>query len=121
MLIDKTPDQLRFNFALWTSQSVAFAIKEQFNITLGDRSVRRYLASWGYTPQRPIRRAHEQNNEAVKIWMDTEYPAIKERAKKEKAESIGAMKLAQKPVNTGQEDMHQKARRQNSGPLQIKG
>ncbi len=66
LLIDKTPDQLRFNFALWTSQAVAMAIKEQFNITLGDRSVRRYLASWGYTPQRPIRRAYEQDNEAVK-------------------------------------------------------
>lgn len=80
LLIDKTPNQLRFNFALWTSQSVALAIKELFNITLGDRSVRRYLASWGYTPQRPIRRAYEQNNEAVKNWMETEYPAIKERA-----------------------------------------
>ena len=28
--------------------------------------MRRYLASWGYTPQRPIRRAYEQDNEAVK-------------------------------------------------------
>ena len=86
LLIDKTPDQLRFNFALWTSQSVALAIKEQFNITLGDRSVRRYLAAWGYTPQRPIRRAYEQDNEAVKKWKVEQYPAIKERAKAENGE-----------------------------------
>lgn len=86
LLLDKTPDQLRFNFALWTSQAVALAIKEQFGIQLGDRSVRRYLAAWGYTPQRPIRRAYEQDNEAVKKWKAEEYPAIKERAKEEKGE-----------------------------------
>lgn len=86
LLIDKTPDQLRFNFALWTSQSVALAISERFNIQLGDRSVRRYLASWGFTPQRPIRRAYEQDNEAVQKWKEEKYPAIRERAHKENAE-----------------------------------
>ena len=48
--------------------------------------MRCYLASWGYTPQRPIRRAYEQDNEAVKKWKAEQYPAIKERAKAEKGE-----------------------------------
>ena len=86
LLIDKTPDQLKFNFALWTSQAVALAIRERFDIEMTDRSVRRYLASWGFTPQRPVRRAYEQSNAAVRKWREEEYPAIRERAKREKAE-----------------------------------
>lgn len=36
LLIDKTPDQLRFNFALWTSQAVAMAIKERAKAEKGE-------------------------------------------------------------------------------------
>ena len=38
--------------------------------------MRRYLTAWSYTPQRPIRRAYEQDNEAVKKWKVEQYPAI---------------------------------------------
>ncbi len=50
------------------------------------RTVGEYLKRWGYTPQKPLRRAYEQNPKAVQKWLDEEYPAIEERAKKEKAE-----------------------------------
>lgn len=86
LIIDKTPDQLKFNFALWTSQAVALAIQERFGIQLTDRTMRRYLASWGFTPQRPVRRAYEQSNAAVRKWKEEQYPSIRERAKEEKAE-----------------------------------
>jgi transposase len=45
-----------------------------------------YLRSWGYTPQKPKKRAYEQNPKKVQQWLNEEYPAIKEKAKQEKAE-----------------------------------
>lgn len=45
-----------------------------------------YLKRWGFTPQKPITRAYEQRPEAVKAWLDEQYPAIAERAKSEDAE-----------------------------------
>jgi transposase len=48
------------------------------------KQVGRYLKSWGYTPQKPIRKAFEQKPEQVKQWLEKEYPAIKKRATKEK-------------------------------------
>ena len=30
--------------------------------------------SWGYTPQKPIRKAFEQKPEQVKQWLEKEYP-----------------------------------------------
>lgn len=86
LLIDTAPDQLQFNFALWTSRAVALAIRERFGIRLTDRTTRRYLASWGFTPRRPVRRAHGQSNTVVRKWMEEQYPSIQERARAEKAE-----------------------------------
>jgi hypothetical protein len=41
--------------------------------------VGRYLDHWGFTPQRPLRRAYEQNPAAVRRWLERDYPAIRER------------------------------------------
>ncbi len=38
------------------------------------------------SPQKPIRRAYEQRPEAVRQWLDEEYPAIAKRAREEGAE-----------------------------------
>jgi hypothetical protein len=51
-----------------------------------DRRARRYLRKWGFTPQKPLRRAYEQDPEAVRRWLEEEYPAIHKQAKAEKAE-----------------------------------
>ncbi|TCL52961.1 transposase, partial [Hydrogenispora ethanolica] len=50
------------------------------------RTITDYLKRWGFTFQKPAKQAYEQRPEAVQKWLDEEYPAIKERAKHEKAE-----------------------------------
>jgi hypothetical protein len=49
------------------------------------RTVGEYLLRWGYTPQRPIKRALEQNPVKVEQWMHETYPTIAARAKAEGA------------------------------------
>lgn len=86
LLVDKTPDQLKLQFALWTRDAVRLAIKQEFGIDLPLRTITDYLKRWGFTPQKPIKRAYEQNPKAVEQWLETSYPEISARAKKEKAE-----------------------------------
>lgn len=43
-----------------------------------------YLARWGFTAQKPLRRAYEQSAEAVQGWLHHDYPAIRARAKRER-------------------------------------
>ena len=50
------------------------------------RTVGMYLQRWGFTVQRPAKRAIEQKPEAVQRWLKKEYPAIHTEAKKENAE-----------------------------------
>lgn len=82
---DKMPDQLKLPFGLWTREAVQQLILEKYGIELSRWQVGRYLKSWGYTPQKPITKAFEQNPERVKEWLDKEYPVIKKRAAKENA------------------------------------
>ncbi len=76
-----TPDQLMFDFALWSSRAVVAYVKKHFGKTICRRTARRYLQRLGFTYQRPIRRAREQNPVAVAQWLDTSYPRIKAEAK----------------------------------------
>ena len=85
-ITDKTPDQLKFPFALWTRKAVQQLIKHLFSIDMPIRTVGEYLKRWDFTPQKPLRRAYEQNPKAVQKWLDKQYPEIIAKAKKEKAE-----------------------------------
>lgn len=85
-ILDYTPDQLKMNFALWNAQAVRALIRQYFGIDMPVRTVRSYLQRWGFTPQRPLKRAYEQKPELVQRWMNDDYPAIVKRAKAEGAE-----------------------------------
>ena len=85
-IIDKRPEQLKMDFFLWSRAAVGQLIEQEYGIELQVRSVGKYLARWGFTPQKPIKRAYEQNPEAVQAWLEGEYPAIEQRARSEGAE-----------------------------------
>jgi transposase len=85
-LVDRCPDQLKLPFYLWTREAVGQLIERRFGIRLSVWTVGRYLARWNFTPQKPVRQAFEKNPEAVRRWLEEEYPAIRKEAKREKAE-----------------------------------
>jgi transposase len=82
---DKDPLQLKFAFALWTCALVREWIRREFGVRLSEVSVGRLLKKLGLSPQKPLRRAYQQDAERVKQWKEKDYPAIRRRAKKEKA------------------------------------
>jgi transposase len=86
IVTDRTPDQVKMDFMLWTRQAVANLIERKFGLRLSVWTVGRYLKRWGFTPQRPMQRALEQDPKAVRRWLEEEYPAIRREAKREGAE-----------------------------------
>ncbi len=77
----KNPLQLKFEFALWTRDMVREFIRERFGVRLSAVSVGRLLRRLGLSPQKPLRRAYQQNSEAVEQWKRETYPAIRKLAK----------------------------------------
>ncbi len=86
LLVDKTPDQFKLVFALWTRKAVQELIKMRFEIDMPIRTVGEYLMRWGFTPQKPLKQAYEQRPAEVSKWLDEEYPKIAQRAKEEGSE-----------------------------------
>ena len=86
MIIDKRPEQLKMDFSLWSRAAVAQLIEQEFGIKLQVRSIGKYLTRWGFTPQKPIKRAYEQSPAAVRAWIEGEYPGIEQRARAEGGE-----------------------------------
>lgn len=82
---DRHPEQLKLPFVLWTAGAVRNLIQRKYGIRYSIRMVQRYLKVWGYTPQKPKRRAYERDEEEVKKWLEEKYPAIRKEAKREKA------------------------------------
>jgi transposase len=81
-----SPDQLGWPASRWTPDMVGALIKQRFRLALSVWTVGRYLRRWGLTPQKPARRADEQNPEAVRHWLELEYPEVRKQAKAEGAE-----------------------------------
>ena len=86
LITDRCPDQLKLPFALWTREAVQLLLAERFGLEVSVWTVGRYLAKWGLTPQKPLRRAYERDPVAVQRWLEEEYPAIVKQAKAEKGE-----------------------------------
>jgi transposase len=85
-ITDKCPDQLKLPFSLWTREAVRDLIKRETGVRLSLQSITDYLKRWGFTPQRPVKRATERKEPAIAAWLANDYPAIVTRAKREKAE-----------------------------------
>lgn len=81
-----SPDQLGLPTSLWTREAVGTLIKKRFGLALSVWTVGRYLRRWGLTPQKPARRAYEQDPVAVQRWLEEEYPEIRKQARTEGAE-----------------------------------
>lgn len=86
MICDTTPDQLKLPFALWTRQAIVKLVQDRYGIKIPVRTMGHYLKRWGYTPQKPLKRAYEQRPKDVKRWLSEEYPQIAAQAKREGAE-----------------------------------
>jgi transposase len=80
---DSTPDQLGLAGFLWTRDTVAELITRRYGLGLARTTMGGYLRGWGFSPQRPQRRALEQNPAAVRRWLVETYPAIRAQAKRE--------------------------------------
>lgn len=80
-IIDKRLEQLKMDICLWSRTAVMQLIDQEYGIKLPVRTVGKYLDHWGFTPQKPIKKAYKQSPEAVHAWLNEQYPAIAAKAK----------------------------------------
>lgn len=70
----------------WSKTSVGALIENPYGLKLPVRTMGEYLKRWGFTPQKPLRKAFEQKPKMVRAWLAETYPLIAAGAKAEGAE-----------------------------------
>jgi len=71
------PEALGYPTSLWTSQRVARLIEQECGIRYTTTHVWRLLKQLGWTCQRPVGRALERDDEAIRRWKKQRWPALK--------------------------------------------
>jgi transposase len=97
---EKNPDQLRLPGFLWTRALVCELIERRFGIKVTEKTAGRYLRVWGFSPQKPARRAFEQDPDAVREWLEERYPQIEARAYRLKARILWADEMGLRSDHT---------------------
>jgi transposase len=78
---DKSPWQMKLEFGLWTLSLIGEVIYRQFGKRLTKPSVGRIMRILGFTPQKPLYRAWQQDPILVEKWQAEDFPALKAEAK----------------------------------------
>jgi transposase len=73
-----------FRGEVWTCTRVAQVIEEEFGVRYHKDHVGRLLKELRWTPQAPIRRAIQRDEEAIRRWRDEVWPDLLRRARRER-------------------------------------
>lgn len=79
---DHSPLQFKFEFGLWTLSLIAALIERQFGKKLALSGVSRIMKLLGFTAQKPLYQAWQQDATLVRQWEFETYPAIRTEARK---------------------------------------
>ena len=86
IIVEKDPMQLKFKDCMWTRKNIAELILQKYKIEIKLSTLGYYLQRWGFSVQRPIKRAYKQDQAKIDKWLNEEFPGIIERAEAENAE-----------------------------------
>jgi transposase len=73
-----------FRGQVWTCARIAKVIEWEFGVRYHKDHVGRMLKGLGWTPQQPIRRAIQRDDEAIQRWRDETWPELLRRARRER-------------------------------------
>jgi transposase len=74
------PTKHGFRTDLWTARRVAELIRTRLKVAFHPHYLREWLRKRNYTPQKPARRAKQQNPAEIDRWLREEWPRIEKKS-----------------------------------------
>lgn len=72
------PPACGYRTDLWTTARIAAVIRREFRVRYHPDHVGRLLHRWGWSPQKPERRARERDEKGIARWIAREWPRVKQ-------------------------------------------
>ncbi len=92
-LLLQGPESLGYRTPLWTCPRVGHLIQQEFGVEYHEGHVWKILVSLGWSPQRPVGRARERNEAAIRTWKRRTWPAIKKKPERKAARLFSSTKV----------------------------
>ena len=80
--LQRGPDLERFPDGRWTTHRVREVIGLQYDVWYDHDWVGKLLHRWGFSWQKPEKRAREQNPEQIEAWLEAELPALEKKLRR---------------------------------------
>ena len=78
-LLTQGPQALGFRGDVWTQPRVAEIIRRHFGVQYHPSQVGRILKQYGWSRQKPLKRASQRDEAAIQRWKEEHWPALKKR------------------------------------------
>ena len=91
-LLLEGPEAHGFPTPLWSCPRVARLIRQRFGVRYHEGHVWKLLRALNWSPQRPVGKARERNEEAIREWKHKTWPAIKKKPENRAARSSSSTK-----------------------------
>jgi transposase len=78
------PEAYDFRGQVWTCARIVKVVEWEFGVRYHKDHVGRLLKALHWTPQQPIKRAIQRNDEAIRLWRDETWPELRRRARRER-------------------------------------
>ena len=75
----QSPTEHGFGTELWILKRVGVVIERLHGVRFSQAHIWRILGSLGFSPQKPQKRAIERNDDAVRSWKRSTWPALKKK------------------------------------------
>ena len=89
MVLAKGASAYGFAGEVWNSRRLAVAIKREFGVSYHPDHCGYLVRKMGYSMQKPVQRATQRNDEAIKAWYEERWPAIKKKPTRRGTPSSG--------------------------------
>lgn len=86
------PEAHGFRTPLWSCPRVARLIRDRFGVRYHEGHVWKLLRALNWSPQRPVGKARERNEGAIREWKHVTWPGIKKKPKNKAARSSSSTK-----------------------------
>lgn len=80
-LLKQGAEAYGFRGEVWTCKRVAQVIKREFGVTYTPRHVGRILKDLRWSPQKPVSRASQRDEEAIQRWAQERWPELQKKPK----------------------------------------
>ena len=78
-LLENGAQACGFRGDIWTCGRIALVIRRAFGVSYHPAHVSRILKACGWSPQKPVRRATQRDEAAIRRWKEERWPLLKKR------------------------------------------